>query len=141
MPTPIRTLLLSVPILLQPIPAARAAAAACAPDANQMQLDQCAGDRFQQADAALNTSYKTIMARLRAPDLAATRKALVTAQRAWIGFRDAECGFRAAGVSGGSIYPMIFTECRTDLTLDRVKALDSQLHCPEGDMACSVPPP
>lgn len=106
-------------------------------DSTQMGLDECTGIAFKKADARLNQLYRQITARL--TEDVTTKARLVAAQRAWISFRDAECAFRAAGVEGGSIYPMTVTMCRTDLTDQRVTALEPLLDCQEGDTSCPVP--
>ena len=129
------------PVLLALVlaaPLGPAAARGCDDATTQIQLDQCAGDAFATADAALNFTYKTIMARLESED--GTRKALVGAQKAWLAFRDAECDFEAAGARGGSIQPMIVAQCRTRLTEARTGALRGFLTCAEGDAGCPVPP-
>jgi uncharacterized protein YecT (DUF1311 family) len=112
--------------------------AAC-PGQTQVELDECAGDEWLAADKALNTAYASIMSRLKGNDTVRTR--LVAAERAWIGFRDAECAFVGAGVAGGSIQPMIVAQCRTALTKKRQAALTAYLSCQEGDLSCPVPRP
>ena len=115
-----------------------ATAGGCDNAKTQFELDKCAGDAFTKADAALNSTYKSVMARLTSDD--ETRQALVGAQKAWLAFRDAECGFEAAGARGGSIEPMIVAQCRTRLTEVRTGALRGLLTCEEGDAGCPVPP-
>ncbi|WP_353824345.1 lysozyme inhibitor LprI family protein, partial [Mesorhizobium sp.] len=61
---------------------------------------------------------------------------LVKAQRAWIGFRDAECEFSASGVKGGSVYPLIYNDCITAQTKTRIEAFKTYLKCKEGDLSC-----
>ena len=67
------------------------------------------------------------------------KKLLVGAQRAWVAFRDAECKFSASGVAGGSVYPLIYSNCTTELTKARVEAFKTYLKCQEGDLSCRVP--
>ena len=50
------------------------------------------------------------------------KNALVEAQRAWIKFRDANCGFYA-DPEGGSAARMIANECFLNATADRAKEL------------------
>ena len=101
-------------------------------------MNACADQAFMKSDAALNAAYKQIMARL--ADDAATKRLLMTAQRAWLKFRDAECTFVASASSGGTIYPMILAQCRDEITKGRTKVLQSYLNCQEGDLSCPVPP-
>ena len=115
-----------------------AAAADCGAAKTQAALDACAGGASAKADTALNLVYKSVVARLKSEDDAKT--ALVSAQKAWIGFRDAECDFEASGSIGGSIHPMIVGQCRTKLTQARTAALRQMLSCGEGDLGCPLPP-
>lgn len=102
---------------------------------NQMQLDQCAGMDFTAADAKLNALYKTMMAKYDA----ANGALLKSSERAWIAYRDAQCDFATNGTAGGTINPMMDTMCRTEKTNARIKELNAQLHCAEGDMDCNAP--
>jgi uncharacterized protein YecT (DUF1311 family) len=69
-------------------------------------------------DARLNENYKKLLSKL-----ATERKtALIEAQRAWIRFRDANCGFYA-NPEGGSAARMAANECILNATADRAKEL------------------
>lgn len=114
------------------------ARASCEDDATtQAALNDCAGQAFAKSDRALNGLYREIMQRL-GKDTDEGRM-LIAAQRAWIAFRDAECDFAAAGVAGGSIYPMTVVNCRNTLTEKRIDDFKFYLSCEEGDTACPVP--
>lgn len=103
----------------------------------QAGLDECADNSFKKADAELNKLYKEIEARLKDdPD---TTKLLVTAQRAWIAYRDAECTFQSSGAVGGSIYPMTYSMCLDGQTQSRIQDFQNYLKCEEGDVSCPVP--
>lgn len=113
------------------------AAVDCANASDQATMNQCAAQENKAADKELNTVYQQITARLKNnPD---GKKLLVSAQRAWIGFRDAECKFSASGVAGGSVYPLIYNNCIASVTKTRTEALKQYLKCEEGDMSCPVP--
>lgn len=113
------------------------ARAACDAGLPQQGLNDCAHREFESADTALNAAYRRIVVRLAGQT--ETRQLLSKAQRAWLAFRDAECGFSASGVQGGSIQPMIVSLCQTDLTKARTEALGRYLDCKEGDLSCPVP--
>ncbi|WP_445177604.1 lysozyme inhibitor LprI family protein [Pseudomonas sp. McL0111] len=113
------------------------AAVDCANANDQATMNQCAGQDFKAADNELNKVYQQISDRLK--DNADTKKLLVSAQRAWVGFRDAECKFSASAVSAGSVYPMIYSNCLAGVTKVRVDTLKEYLKCEEGDMSCPVP--
>jgi hypothetical protein len=64
-------------------------------------MKQCAAQQHAAADKELNALYQQITARLKGNPK--RKKLLVGAQRAWVGFRDAECTFSASGVEGGPL--------------------------------------
>lgn len=110
----------------------------CSDEQTQTDLTICAVDNFNEADAELNATYKQMTDRLKTePD---TLKLLVAAQRAWIGFRDAECTYATQGTVGGTIHPMLEAECREGLTRKRIGDLKVYFDCEEGDLSCSPLP-
>lgn len=117
--------------------AGAASAEDCTTLATQLEMNDCAARAFDAADADLNRTYGDVVAQL-TDDPAGLGK-LRAAERAWVAFRDAECGFAAKGVETGSIYPMILFACRQAMTEDRLATLKGYLVCPEGDLACPVP--
>jgi uncharacterized protein YecT (DUF1311 family) len=109
----------------------------CDNASDQATMNQCAVQQNAAADKELNTLYQQITSRLKSnPD---GKKQLVGAQRAWVAFRDAECRFSASGVEGGSVYPLIYSNCTTELTKARVQTFRNYLKCQEGDLGCPVP--
>jgi uncharacterized protein YecT (DUF1311 family) len=130
--------MLLVLVLTALSPPGIAGATDCAHATTQAAMNACAAQAYSASDVALNAAYRQIMARLR--DNEASRHLLQTAQRAWIGYRDAACAFAASASDGGSVHGMIVTQCVDDLTRVRVKALQAYLHCAEGDLSCPVPP-
>jgi uncharacterized protein YecT (DUF1311 family) len=110
----------------------------CGDITNQTDMNICAGKAYAKSDAELNVLYKQIEARLK--DDADTKKLLVSAQKAWIGYRDAECNFSSSTVTGGTAYPFISSTCLDGMTKSRIEDLKGYLKCPEGDMSCPVPP-
>jgi len=109
----------------------------CENASDQATMNQCAAQQNTAADKELNALYQQITSRLKSnPD---SKKQLVSAQRAWIAFRDAECKFSASGVEGGSVYPLIYSNCVTELTRARVATFKTYLKCQEGDLGCPVP--
>ena len=121
-------------------PLARAQGAAradCRQPATQSEMNRCAGDSYRQADGTLNVQYRQIMNRLKGD--AAAAKSLTAAQRAWIGFRDAECAFQGSATEGGSIHSFMMSSCLESLTRKRIADFTAYLACKEGDMSCPVP--
>ncbi|WP_411960670.1 lysozyme inhibitor LprI family protein [Pseudomonas mandelii] len=128
-----RFLLALTPLLFTTV----AHAADCDNATDQTTMNQCAAQQHKAADKELNALYQQITQRLKSnPD---SKKLLLGAQRSWMAFRDAECKFASAGVEGGSVYPLIYSNCVTELTKARVETFKNYLKCQEGDMGCPVP--
>ncbi|MFJ3370337.1 lysozyme inhibitor LprI family protein [Pseudomonas sp. NPDC086251] len=128
-----RFLLALTPLLFTTL----AQAVDCDNATDQTTMNQCAAQQNQAADKELNALYQQITTRLKSnPD---SKKLLIGAQRAWVAFRDAECKFSSAGVEGGSVYPLIYSNCITELTKARVETFKNYLKCQEGDLSCPVP--
>jgi uncharacterized protein YecT (DUF1311 family) len=109
----------------------------CTNASDQATLNECASKSYEKSDAELNKLYKEIEGRLK--DDADTKKLLVSAQKAWLGFRNAECGFAASVNAGGSIYPMVVAACNDQLTRSRIKDFKTYLNCKQEDTGCPVP--
>src|ERR1051325_4105593 len=77
----------------------------CANAQTQIEMNECQGREYKKADAALNTVYKQLVAKI---DDEGERTALKTAQQAWIKFRDNECEFESYLNKGGTIYPLVY---------------------------------
>jgi uncharacterized protein YecT (DUF1311 family) len=102
----------------------------CKAPNTQMEMTICAGQELTEADKALNAQYQATRKALKARDADAStadlkggEDALVKAQRAWVGYRDAQCvswGFQARG---GSMEPMLISSCQADLTRKRTAEL------------------
>ena len=99
---------------------------------SQMELNARAAGDLRKSDAQLNAVYN----KLRAKVSDAGKKNLQTAQQSWLRFRDQECEFETMGTVGGSIHSMIVAICLTRLTDQRIKDLEAQLNCKEGDLSC-----
>jgi uncharacterized protein YecT (DUF1311 family) len=87
-----------------------------------LQMRLCARQQFEEADTNLNRSYRRLMQKLDAPG----KTKLVTAEKAWLAYRDTHCAFDADSFRGGSIQPQVEASCRTELTRQRVNQLDQQ---------------
>lgn len=120
----------AIPLILLLLMAAPAHAIDC--NGTQSEMNECAASGYRQADAALNSVYQRLVARLTEPGRARLREA----QRAWVAYRDEECDFMSSGVEGGSVQPMIAAMCLEAETRSRTAALRSILVCKEGDLSC-----
>lgn len=124
-------------VLLCSAPAAGATEDCAALDTSQAGLNECFDQVYQAADKELNAIYRTVTKRL--ADEPEKAKLLTASQRAWIGFRDAECAFTASGVEGGSAYLVVVSQCLEDVAGKRIDNLKGYLNCGEGDLSCPVP--
>jgi len=112
----------------------------------QQEMNYCAGQDFQRADAELNAAYRTAIAGAQEADREYTRitqgndgrdggpgeeASLRAAQRAWVSFRDAHCQGESYDARGGSMQPMIYEGCRATLT----RARTAELRGPNPDCA------
>ena len=77
--------------------------------------------KINVADHRLNAAYKALQARIEA----AQRQPLLSAQRLWVQYRDANCGFY--GVLG-SIRQVQAAECIRSMTEDRAYELEKALN-------------
>ena len=74
-------------------------------------------------EMTINQVYRQLL-----PKLSAARKQkLISAQQAWIKFRDSSCEFERSAYEGGSIAPMIYGNCLAAVTEQRTKDLQRYL--------------
>lgn len=98
----------------------------CAAAMAQQDLNQCAYQEWEAADAELNDVYGQAMSLLKTwdTDLPDDEKggaqALKDAQRAWITFRDKACEAEGFAMKGGSAEPLLVYGCMRQLTEERV---------------------
>ncbi|WP_172971411.1 lysozyme inhibitor LprI family protein [Palleronia sp. THAF1] len=88
-------------------------------------------------DDRLNAMWPDVQAAVRADDAAEAgiaegafaqrAEALLTAQRAWIAFRDAECALDYALWGAGSMRSIAAASCKLDMTAARVQRLQTLL--------------
>ena len=101
----------------------------CANAVTQMDMNQCAYDDWEAADAELNDAYGQAMVLLQGWDADLPKdeqggaQALKEAQRAWITFRDKACEAEGYAMKGGSAEPLLVYGCMRQLTEDRTSQL------------------
>ena len=117
---------------------AQAAETDCTAPATQLDLNLCAARAGAGLDAEVDAAYAAAAARL--GDDAAAQKLLAATRSAWLAYRDADCAFVAQPTDGGSIQPMVVANCQAEHARARLAILQSWLACPEGDLACPLPP-
>jgi uncharacterized protein YecT (DUF1311 family) len=97
----------------------------CASAQTQADLDVCWLAQANKADAALNVSYKKLRDGLTAMGI--DPAPLVPTETAWIAARDTTCSFEESLYEGGSIAPMINSECVDRMTRARTQRLNDFL--------------
>ncbi|MDW3562089.1 hypothetical protein CIW68_19620 [Enterobacter cloacae] len=115
---------------------ASALADECDKATTQLELNTCSAQQYQAADKKLNQTYQAAIKRAAAPQ----RDLLKKAQQAWIALRDADCNFIGSGTEGGSVQPMIISQCLTEKTVEREAFLASLMQCEEGNLSCPLTP-
>ena len=109
----------------------------CGKAETQADMNSCAEQAFETADAALNAQYKKTRAALQAidadlqDDMNGAEKALLAGQRGWIAYRDGECEAEGFQVRGGSMEPMVVASCQAAMSRLRTKELKALGDGPE----------
>ena len=108
--------------------------------ATTLGMAECLSAETAAWDRILNADWKRARAAARAHEASGeaeaagatpgTEAALIAAQRAWIAFRDAECGLRYAMWIGGTFRVIAAGTCLRDMTAERV--LDIREYLEEG---------
>lgn len=122
-----------LPLIIVMAAGAASATDDAAPDCDnlttQADMNLCAADSADRADAALNAQYKLTRKAAMSWDKGldeadrGAEKALLGAQRAWIAYRDAECSLEGFSTGGGSMQPLIISGCLERLTKARTQEL------------------
>lgn len=106
---------------------------------SQRQMDNCAAFEYKQADAHLNNVYRKALQYMtddltRAQQRGDQRQikyeetaiaSLKEAERTWVSYRDIQCTAATQQYEGGSMAPMIYSQCLTTLTEHRTVDLKS----------------
>ncbi len=97
----------------------------CANAQTTVEMRDCAGLEYKQADDELNRVYRQLMAKIGNDE--GRKTALKTAQQVWIKYRDANCDFASYLNRGGTIEPVVRYNCMTGMTVSRTKELREYL--------------
>ncbi|PVY71159.1 lysozyme inhibitor LprI family protein [Pectobacterium versatile] len=117
------------------LPTAQAAALDCNNANTQLDMNQCAVQEYKKVDGELNRLYQNVVKRV----VIEEHKALLkSAQRKWIAYRDADCEFQTFPTTGGSVHGMVYSQCLTEKTAERVEEFKTMLRCEEGDLSCPL---
>ncbi len=104
----------------------------------QVEMTYCAGVDYEKADNELNALWPEVAAAAKERDeyvaeqaksmgVPTTFEALLTAQRAWLKFRDAECEYQSYSFFGGTGQSMAGSLCLAQITQERIYQLRQAL--------------
>jgi uncharacterized protein YecT (DUF1311 family) len=91
-------------------------------DGVTVSMRQCIADELHLQDLRLNRYYKRVMSRLTGEQKGRLREA----QRLWIRYRDANCGFYG-GLTGGSMDIILAGDCTLEMTANRATELRNMM--------------
>jgi len=111
----------------------------------QMEMNQCSGAEYRKADAHLNVVYRRVIAFLESDMRDATTKGdevekkhaetaiqkLEATEKVWIQYRDLDCDAARFEEEGGSIAPLTWAVCMTQITEQRIVDLKSTYESPD----------
>ncbi|MFC5458484.1 lysozyme inhibitor LprI family protein [Massilia niabensis] len=97
-----------------------------------VELNECASKEKDKVEAKLNSTYQRIMKSLSRPDpdtdseqRSRMKKSLISAQRAWVTFREADCDAVYEKHADGTIRNLMYISCLQRHAEKRVKDLES----------------
>ena len=90
----------------------------CGKITSTVEVVDCVQAKTNVADQRLNAAYKALQAQIDAPQ----HQPLLTAQRLWVQYLDANCAFY--GTHDGSIRQVQAAECLRSMTEDRARELE-----------------
>ncbi len=85
----------------------------------QGQMNEQTKKDYKKADEIMAVTYRNAMAN----EDEFGKKLLLEAQRAWINYKEAHCKSESNQFEGGSMQPLIYFSCLTELTNERTKKL------------------
>lgn len=138
-PTRYLALLAAVAATMSPALAADPPAGAsrdCNKIGDYKEMVACFAAKAGAADTELARVYDTVLHKFHMP---LRRDLLAASQAAWHAYRSTYCALVSSAVEGGGLQPVVREACHAELTQLRIKELQYQLTCKEGDVTCVVP--
>ena len=96
----------------------------CKNPQTQLELNQCADLKAKTTDRRLNKVYRQVQVKYKGNE---NENLLIDAQLIWIKYRDSACSFSSSRFKGGSIAPLVYSNCIERLTKQRADELESYL--------------
>lgn len=106
-----------------------AAPMSCANPISTLEINECAMREYKLRDRELNDAYRALTAALKPDgagdetDYSAVKTQLVAAQKAWVAYRDADCGALRKYYEQGTIRTAMHLGCLIERTVQRTKEL------------------
>lgn len=102
----------------------------CAKVFSTPDVEQCIAAELDKVEASLNQAYQRLLKQLTQADTPQEdyteyRKKLLTAQRAWIKFREADCDAQYEMHRTGTIRNSIYLSCKKQRAEQRINELNS----------------
>lgn len=98
------------------------AAEDCKDPQTQTDMNICSDKTYKKADEDLNVVYKKALKILDGSDVGQIEK-FKEVQRSWLEYRDLNCNYAVSGYEGGTIAPLVYATCMTELTQERTKQI------------------
>lgn len=103
-------------------------------DGTGLSVGYCIGDLLKKEDERLNGVYNNLLRILKNVDIpskgsdgkGASERSLVEAQRAWVKYRNANCGYYFSLAQGGTAGSLYGVSCQWRMTKERAEELDKE---------------
>lgn len=89
----------------------------------QAEMNETALLTYKKADSKLNKVYQQLLQQLSGHE----KQLLIAAEKSWIQYKTAHCGYVSASYEGGSIQPLIYYTCLIDVTNERITFLEKDI--------------
>jgi len=107
----------------QKTPTPQTTAVNCGASTSQTAMNECFAREAKQDQLLLERLLKELVAKLDTPD----KKRLEEVQSQWVKYRDSHCRWHAGFFQGGSVQPMMYSTCISELTWNRIEELKFNL--------------
>jgi uncharacterized protein YecT (DUF1311 family) len=103
---------------------------ACEYTGNSKEDVACSYEKYLFVEAQLNTRYEQLLAELdkiteKNPRLAELKPKLLSAQQAWIAYRESQCRAVEVWYTNGKLQDALYTDCMRSLGEKRIEELNS----------------
>ena len=98
----------------------------------QFAMNNCASKDEKKANQELEKAYQSVIKKIRPESQIKIKKA----RAAWTAYVSEECEFEYLSSKFGSVYPMLLSNCRTQLADEYTKRLTKTLECSKEDEFC-----